>query len=124
MYQQDKSQPAYAALGCISNFSFLRGASHPYELIETAAAEGWSSCGIADYHTISGLVRAHQSAVEHSVKLLCGTRLIIDCSEQVVTSEQTIQKHLNQDALVHLHEHMNMLLFLWLVYGLTTYSHD
>ena len=92
MYQQDKSQPAYAALGCISNFSFLRGASHPYELIETAAAEGWSSCGIADYHTISGLVRAHQSAVEHSVKLLCGTRLIIDCSEQVVTSEQTIQK--------------------------------
>ena len=55
MHEQDKVGGGYAALGCISNFSFLRGASHPHELIETAAAEGWSSCGIADYHTISGL---------------------------------------------------------------------
>mgnify|MGYP003330541213 CR=1 FL=1 len=59
--------------------------------IETAAAEGWSSCGIADYHTISGLVRAHQSAIEQSVKLLCGVRLIIDCSEQTEKSEQPIE---------------------------------
>ena len=92
MYKQDKVKGDYAALGCMSNFSFLRGASHPHELIETAAAEGWSSCGIADYHTISGLVRAHQSAIEQSVKLLCGARLIIDCSEQIEQSEQPIEK--------------------------------
>ena len=92
MHEQDKVGGGYAALGCISNFSFLRGASHPHELIETAAAEGWSSCGIADYHTISGLVRAHQSAIEKSVKLLCGVRLIINCSEQIEQSEQLIEE--------------------------------
>ena len=92
MHEQDKVGGGYAALGCISNFSFLRGASHPHELIETAAVEGWSSCGIADYHTISGLVRAHQSAIEKSVKLLCGVRLIINCSEQTEQSEQFIEE--------------------------------
>ena len=92
MHEQDKVGGGYAALGCISNFSFLRGASHPHELIETAAVEGWSSCGIADYHTISGLVRAHQSAIEKSVKLLCGVRLIINCSEQIEKSEQLIEE--------------------------------
>ena len=92
MHEQDKVGGGYAALGCISNFSFLRGASHPHELIETAAVEGWSSCGIADYHTISGLVRAHQSAIEKSVKLLCGVRLIINCSEQIEQSEQLIEE--------------------------------
>ena len=92
MHEQDKVGGGYAALGCISNFSFLRGASHPHELIETAAVEGWSSCGIADYHTISGLVRAHQSAIEKSVKLLCGVRLIVNCSEQIEQSEQLIEE--------------------------------
>ena len=92
MHEQDKVGGGYAALGCISNFSFLRGASHPHELIETAAVEGWSSCGIADYHTISGLVRAHQSAIEKSVNLLCGVRLIINCSEQIEQSEQLIEE--------------------------------
>ena len=92
MHEQDKVGGGYAALGCISNFSFLRGASHPHELIETAAVEGWSSCGIADYHTISGLVRAHQSAIEKSVKLLCGVRLIINCSGQIEQSEQLIEE--------------------------------
>ena len=92
MHEQDKVGGGYAALGCISNFSFLRGASHPHELIETAAAEGWSSCGIADYHTISGLVRAHQSAIEKSVKLLCGVRLIVNCSEQIEQSEQLMEE--------------------------------
>ena len=92
MHEQDKVGGGYAALGCISNFSFLRGASHPHELIEKAAVEGWSSCGIADYHTISGLVRAHQSAIEKSVKLLCGVRLIINCSKQIEKSEQLIEE--------------------------------
>ena len=92
MHEQDKVGGGYAALGCISNFSFLRGASHPHELIETAAVEGWSSCGIADYHTISGLVRAHQSAIEKSVRLLCGVRLIVNCSEQIEQSEQLIEE--------------------------------
>ena len=92
MHKKDNVKCNYAALGCISNFSFLRGASHPHELIEKAAAEGWSSCGIADYHTVSGLVRAHQSAIEQSIKLLCGARLIIDCSEYIKQLEKPEQK--------------------------------
>ena len=40
--QHDK-QPAYAELHCLSNFSFLRGASQPHELVEQAAALGYQA---------------------------------------------------------------------------------
>ena len=40
--------PRYAALGCYSNFSFLTGAAHPAEMVETAATLGWQAVGIAD----------------------------------------------------------------------------
>ena len=38
------------------------------------------------------MVRAHQSAIEKSVKLLCGVRLIINCSEQIEQSEQLMEE--------------------------------
>ena len=40
--------PRYAALGCYSNFSFLTGAAHPAEMVETAAMLGWQAVGIAE----------------------------------------------------------------------------
>ncbi len=39
---------AYAELHCISNFTFLRGASFPEELVERAAALGYSAIAITD----------------------------------------------------------------------------
>jgi len=40
--------PAYAELHCLSNFSFLRGASHPEELVERAANQGYAALALTD----------------------------------------------------------------------------
>jgi len=51
--------PAYVELHCASNFSFLKGASHPEELIERAAKLGYSALAITDECSLAGVVRAH-----------------------------------------------------------------
>ena len=51
--------PGYAELHCLSNFSFLRGASHPEELVEQAAAQGYSALALTDECSLAGVVRAH-----------------------------------------------------------------
>ena len=54
----------YAALWCKSNASFLRGASHPEELVDKAAELGLSSIAITDVDGVYGIVRAHERARE------------------------------------------------------------
>ena len=49
----------YAELMCFSNFSFLRGASHPEELVQRAAELGYSALAITDECSVAGVVRAH-----------------------------------------------------------------
>ena len=68
---------AFAELGVTSNFSFLRGGSHPHELVETAKALGLGAIGIADRNTLAGVVRAHVAAREEGVRLVVGVRLIL-----------------------------------------------
>ena len=53
---------AYAELAVTTNFSFLRGASHPEELVEQREGLGLAGIGIADRNTVAGVVRAHISA--------------------------------------------------------------
>jgi error-prone DNA polymerase len=65
----------YAELAVTSNFSFLRGASHPDELIRRAAELGLHAIAITDHHTLAGIVRAHIAAREHGVRLVVGTRI-------------------------------------------------
>jgi error-prone DNA polymerase len=67
--------PRYAELHALSNFTFLRGASHPEELVETAAALGYEALAITDECSMSGVVRAHMAAKE------CGLRKLIIGSE-------------------------------------------
>ena len=50
--------PAYAELAATSNFSFLRGASHPKDLVLTAILRGHTGLGLADRNTVAGVVRA------------------------------------------------------------------
>jgi error-prone DNA polymerase len=66
----------YAELAVTSNFSFLRGASHPEELVTMAAALGLQAIGIADRNTLAGVVRAHVAAKQAGIQLLVGARLI------------------------------------------------
>ncbi|MBL6604588.1 MAG: error-prone DNA polymerase [Alphaproteobacteria bacterium] len=49
-------------IGCQTNFSFLHGASHPEEVMQTAASYGWQAIGIADLFGVGGLVRAWSAA--------------------------------------------------------------
>ncbi len=66
------SLPAYAELHCLSNFTFLRGASHPEELVARAARLGYSALAITDECSLAGVVRAHVAAKEHNLKLIIG----------------------------------------------------
>ena len=68
----------YAELQAVSNFSFLRGASHAEELVEEAARLGLAAIGIADRNTLAGAVRAHVAAKRAGIRLLTGARLDLD----------------------------------------------
>ena len=73
--------PRHAEIGVATNFSFLRGASHPEELVARAAALGLCAIGIADRNTLAGVVRAHVTAREHrdalgDFRVLAGARLV------------------------------------------------
>lgn len=64
--------PDYAELYCLSNFSFLEGASRAEELVERAVQLGYSALAIADECSLAGIVRAHAEAKKHGLKLLVG----------------------------------------------------
>jgi error-prone DNA polymerase len=95
------SLPGYAELHCLSNFSFLRGASHPEELVERAVALGYSALAITDECSLAGVVRAHHAAHEHGLHLVIGSemRLQLPRSGQphahLVLHAQTIRGYAN-----------------------------
>lgn len=65
----------YTELQVTSNFSFLRGASHPEELVEQAAAFGYKKLAITDRNTLAGIVRAHVAAKNHNITIIPACRL-------------------------------------------------
>jgi error-prone DNA polymerase len=66
---------AYAELAVTTNFSFLRGASHPQEMVARADELGLTAIGIADRNSFAGVVRAYHEAKNRKIKLLVGVRL-------------------------------------------------
>ncbi|CAM4130652.1 error-prone DNA polymerase [Roseateles saccharophilus] len=66
--------PPYAELRCVSNFTFLRGASWPEELVTRAKQLGYGAIAITDECTMAGMVRAHVAAKEAGIKLLVGSQ--------------------------------------------------
>ena len=73
--------PSYAELHCLTNFTFLRGASHSEELVERASKLGYSALAITDECSLAGVVRAHVAAKEAGLKLIIGTELTISKRE-------------------------------------------
>jgi error-prone DNA polymerase len=63
----------YAELHCLSNFTFLRGASHPEELVERAAELGYAGLALTDECSVAGVVRAHAAARGRATKLVVGS---------------------------------------------------
>jgi error-prone DNA polymerase len=78
------SLPDYAELHCLSNFSFLRGASHPGELVERAKALGYRALALTDECSLAGAVRAHQAAKECGLPLILGTEISLQEKTKLV----------------------------------------
>jgi error-prone DNA polymerase len=68
---------SYAALHCLSNFSFLRAASHPEALVQRAHELGYSAIAIVDECSVAGVVRAHVAAKEVGIHLLVGAEFAL-----------------------------------------------
>ncbi len=72
--------PSYAEIGITTNFSFLRGGSHPQEYVNQASELRLPAIGIADHNTLAGVVRAYKELenpeVKYKPKLLIGARLV------------------------------------------------
>jgi error-prone DNA polymerase len=68
----------YAELHCVSNFSFLRGASHPEELVARAHELGYAALALTDECSVAGAVRAHQEAKRVGLPLLVGSEFRLE----------------------------------------------
>ena len=68
---------SYAALHCLSNFSFLRGAAHAEQLVARASELGYRAIAVTDECSMSGVVRAHVAAKEHGIKLIVGAEFVV-----------------------------------------------
>jgi len=68
----------YLEFAVVSNFSFLRGASHPEELMVQAAHVGLAGIGLCDRNSVAGVVRAHLAKREQNLPLRYhpGARLV------------------------------------------------
>ncbi len=65
----------YAELQVTSNFTFLRGGSHPEELIDWAGKLGYRAIAITDRNTLAGIVRAHAEARDKNIRFIPACRL-------------------------------------------------
>ncbi|MEX2481841.1 MAG: error-prone DNA polymerase [Gammaproteobacteria bacterium] len=92
--------PTYAELQCLSNFTFLRGASHPEELVRTAARLGYRALALTDECSFAGLVRAHVAAREHALHLIAGTQLVLDDGLRVVVLADSAAAYRNLSAII------------------------
>jgi len=76
--------PAYAELHCLSNFTFLRGASHPEELVKRAAALGYRALALTDECSLAGAVRAHIAAKDVGLPLVIGSEIRLQDGPRLV----------------------------------------
>ena len=70
------AEPGYVELAATSNFSFLRGASHPEELVAEAARLELAGLSVTDRNSLAGVVRAHMAAKEAGLAFAPGCRLV------------------------------------------------
>ena len=89
--------PDYAELRCVSNFTFLDGASWPDELVERAKELGYSAIAVTDECTLAGVVRAHVEAKKQGIKLLIGSqfRVAADLPFTMIVLAQTMEGYGN-----------------------------
>ncbi|MGE3847678.1 MAG: error-prone DNA polymerase [Gammaproteobacteria bacterium] len=92
--------PEYAELHCLSNFSFLRGASHPEELVREAQRLGYRALALTDECSLAGVVRAHGVARELGLALILGVELRLVDGPRVVLLADDLRAYQRIAALV------------------------
>jgi error-prone DNA polymerase len=83
----------YTELQITTNFSFLRGASHPEEMAEHAAALGYSEIAITDRNSFAGIVRAHAAAKKFGLRIIVGCRLDLSDGISLLAYPTNIQAY-------------------------------
>ena len=66
---------SYSELQVTTNFSFLRGASHPEEMVEQAVAYGYKEIAITDFNSFAGIVRGHVAAKAKGIRIVPACKL-------------------------------------------------
>jgi len=74
----------YAELHCLSNFTFLRGASHPGELVQRAFELGYRALALTDECSVAGVVRAHTAARELGLHLIIGSEFTLRNGDKLI----------------------------------------
>jgi len=85
----DDGLPAYAELHCLSDFSFLRGASDAATLFERARDCGYSALAITDECSLAGIVRALEASEATGVPLVVGSEFVLECGLKCVLLVET-----------------------------------
>ena len=78
----------YVPLWCKTNFSFLEGASHPEEMVETAARLGLPALAITDRNGVYGMVRAFDESRKRGVKLITGSQVSVTDGSSLILLAQ------------------------------------
>jgi len=86
----------YTELQVTTNFSFLRGGSHPEEIVEHAAKLGYAAIAITDHNTLAGIVRAHAQARKHDIRIIPG------CCLNLMDGPSLLAYPTNKDAYARL----------------------
>ncbi len=71
-------------LWCKSNFSFLEGASHPGELVETCARLGLGGMALTDRDGVYGVVEAHMKARALKIQLIIGAQVTVEDGSSLI----------------------------------------
>ncbi|HSH41044.1 MAG TPA: error-prone DNA polymerase [Arenicellales bacterium] len=90
----------YAELHCLSNFTFLRGASRPEELVARAQELGYSALALTDECSVAGVVRAHMEAKRLGLRLIIGSELRLDDGPALVVLATSREGYAQLSALV------------------------
>ncbi|WP_282278001.1 error-prone DNA polymerase [Stenotrophomonas sp. PS02297] len=85
----EENLPAYAELHCLSDFSFLRGATSAEELFARARDCGYEALAITDECSLAGIVRAWEAARASGVKLVVGSEFALACGLRCVLLVET-----------------------------------
>ena len=90
----------YAELHCISNYTFLRGASHPEELVRHAAELGYKAIAVTDECSFSGIVKAYKEAKKHAIKLIIGSEFYIKNNLRLVLLAKNLTGYIELCAFI------------------------